>query len=790
MPDRKTLFGKLARSLLTRLDRKSLPQVEGGLTLEGLTAPVEIIRDRWGVPHIYARSFEDALYAQGFVHAQDRLFQMELNRRTAQGKLSMLFGEVALETDRTVRTFGFNRLGRTDWENTTGELRNGVLAYTAGVNAFLTQPKLKLPVEFTLLSLRPDPWLPEDTMAFSRVMIWQLSHAWQGEIIRAEIAETVGAENAIELEIHYPTGNPITLPKGIEFNALDPDGNLRRFPGPFLDHGKGSNAWVVAPGRSETENAVLCNDMHLALAIPSLWYQVHLIAGDDFHVTGVSLPGVPMVLVGHNAHIAWGMTLAFTDAEDLFIEQVDSQGRYLFRDEWLDPEIIEEIIEVKGQLVPHLEKVMITHHGPIISDVVGYSNQKVAVNSMALRPSNAMKGWDQLNKATGWDSFVDAIRLIDAPQLNVAYADVQNNIGYWVTGIVPVRAKGDGSVPVPGWSGEYEWVDTVPFEEMPHALNPDQGFLVTCNHKIIPDDYPHFLGNVWMNGYRARRLTELIHSRGKLSIQDHRDFHMDVKCLPGLELVGQLAGVTDPDPDVQLALRLLREWDGYLTPDSIGGTVYEVVRYTLVRNLLEPGLGADLATRLMGKGFHPLLNHSNEFFGHDTVTTFRLLDNPGSWWVTQAGGHDIVLSKSLKQATEWLRSNLGGKTDEWRWGRIHQVNFEHPLSLQKPFDQVFDRGPFPIGGDTDTPLQTAMHADNPYNNRAWSPSFRQIVDLGDLSRSLVIVPPGQSGHLASPHYDDLAQPWLEGEYQPMLWRRDQVEAEAVAKLVLKNIAGN
>lgn len=790
MAAKKSILGKLARGLLRSMDRKRLPQMEGVIQLQGLSAPVEVFRDRWGIPHIYAGSLADCLFAQGFVHAQDRLFQMELNRRTAQGTLSELFGEMALGTDRTARTFGFNRLGKADLETISPELMTGLQAYTEGVNAFITNSKNRLPVEFMLLSHRPDPWELVDTLAFTRVMIWQLSHAWQGALIRAEIAEKVGAENAAFLEIHYPQGNPITLPDGIEFNALDPDGTLGKMGAPFLERGKGSNSWVVSPGRSETGSAVLCNDMHLALSLPVLWHQAHLNAGDDLHVTGVTLPGVPLVLVGHNAHIAWGMTLAFTDAEDLFVEQIDSKNRYLFLDEWHECTLIEEEIKVKGKAVPHLEKVIITRHGPVVSDVVGSPDKKVAVNSMALRSNRAYDGWFYLNKATCWDEFVQALRLIEAPQLNVTYADVQNNIGYWVTGAVPLRARGDGSVPVPGWSGDYEWVGQVPFEEMPHAFNPSQGYLVSCNHKIVPDDYPHFLGNVWMNGYRARRLVDLIESRQVLSMQDHQAFQMDVHCLPGLELVARLANVTDPHEDVQLALRLLRDWDGNLGPESIGGTVYEVARYTLVRNLLDPGLGHDLATRLMGKGFHPLLNHSNEFYGHDTVVLLRLLDQPDSWWVKQAGGRDVLLSRSLSQAIEWLRSTLGSDPTQWHWGKIHQVTFTHPLSLQKPFDQVFDRGPFSIGGDTDTPLQTAMHAEDPYDNKAWSPSFRQIVDMGDLSRSLIIIPSGQSGQFTSPHYDDLIEPWLQGDCHPMLWNRDQVEEQAVAKLRLEHDASD
>jgi penicillin amidase len=786
MSTKRSFLGQLARGGLGWLSRRRLPQVMGTLRLPGLEGSVEVFRDRWGVPHLYASTLPDLFFGQGFVHAQDRLWQMELNRRTAQGCLSELFGDLALDTDRTTRTFGFNRLGRADLANAPDDLRQAVEAYSAGVNAFLDQPDGKLPVEFTLLRHRPEPWQPEDTFAFSRVMIWQLSHAWYGGIVRAQMAEAVGEEEAAELEIQYPRTNPIALPAGIEFHHLDPDGTLHRARGPFLDRGKGSNAWAVSGKRSATGNAFLCNDMHLEVRMPGLWYTNHLHAG-EYHVTGVSIPGLLAVQVGHNARIAWGMTLAFTDCEDLFVEEVNPQlpHRYRFRDEWLEAEVIKEPIQVKGRTEPHIEEVLVTRHGPIISDVVGYSEQRIAVNSMALRPCPAVSGWLHLNQAEGWDDFVAAMQLIEAPQLAVTYADVEGNTGYWVTGKVPVRAKGDGTIPVPGWSGEYEWVGEVPFEEMPHALNPEQGYVVTCNHRIVSDDYPHYLGRVWMNGYRARRIVDVFESMQKLSVDEFRMLHLDVTCLPGKEFVARLEGLESTDPDVQLALEHLLAWDGRLTPESVAGALYEVVRYTLVRELLEPGLGPELTVRLMGHGFHPLLFLAQEFYGHDTVTLFRLLDNPDSWWVQQAGGREAVLTRSLRRAVAWLRGELGPDVQEWQWGKIHRVTFAHSLSLQKPFDQVFDRGPFPIGGDTDTPCQTAISPDDPYDNTSYAPSFRQIIDLGDLARSVAVNPPGQSGHLGSPHYDDLIEPWLKGDYYPLLWTREQVEQEAQSRLVLE-----
>lgn len=445
------VLGPVARVALTWLSRRRLPQIEGTLTLPGLSGSVEVIRDRWGVPHIYAGSSPDLFFAQGFVHAQDRLWQMELNRRTAQGRLSELFGELALETDRAVRAFGFNRLGRAAWCQFTEDARAVVMAYTAGVNAFLASPDTRLPIEFTLLGHRPEPWRPEDSAAFAQLMLWEMSHGWYHEIVRARVAEAVGEERAAELEIHHPESLPTTLPRGIEFNRLDPDGSLKAAGGPFLDRGMGSNAWAVSGFKSVTGEPVLCNDMHLPLSLPSIWYALHLV-GAEFNVTGGSFPGVPMVLVGHNARIAWGCTLAFTDCEDLFVEKLDADDahRYQFRGEWLEAEVITEPIQVKGWKEPHIEEVIVTRHGPIVSGAIGHGAQHLAVNSMALQPGSALDGWLLLNRASCWDEFVEAVRLIDATQLNVAYADVEGNIGHWVTGRVPVRAKGDGTVPAPG----------------------------------------------------------------------------------------------------------------------------------------------------------------------------------------------------------------------------------------------------------------------------------------------------------------------------------------------------
>ena len=786
MPDFYDFVAPVAKPIITWMSRRNLPQTNGRIQVEGLIKPVEVIRDAWGIPHITAQNPSDLFFAQGFTHAQDRIWQMELNRRTAQGRLSEIFGEIALDTDRTVRTFGFNRLAQTDWDLYDDFAKEAIVAYTKGVNAYLDTNSSKLPVEFTLIRHQPDPWHELDSIAFMRIMMWQLSHSWYSEIVRARIIEATNPDIAAELEIQYPAQNPTCLPTGIEFNLLDSEGQLTKPAGPFINRGMGSNAWAVSGDKSITGKPYLCNDMHLQIGLPSLWYQVHLEAG-GYHVAGVSLPCVPGVLVGHNDHIAWGMTLAFTDCEDLFIERFnpESPNEYLTEDGWKEAEIITERIDIKGEANPHIEKIIVTRHGPVVSDVVGYSQERVAVNSMALRPSIAALGWLVLNQATCWDDFMDAMMLIDAPQLGVTYADTEGNIGFWVTGKVPIRKKGNGQIPVPGWTGEYEWVDVVPFDQMPHSYNPNSGYVLNCNNCIIPEDYPYYLGNEWANGYRARRITDVLVSKDKLSPDDFKKLHLDYTCLPGLELIPHLHGLTGDDPDIQKALDILVNWDGQLDPDSIGGTIYEVVRYTLIRNILESALGEDLCNMVMGQGFHPVLYSSNEFFGHDTVTLLRLLDNPNSWWIQSAGGKSEVLNKSFKQAINWLRDELGSDMSTWNWGKIHKIEFSHALSLQKPLDKVFNRGPFPIGGDTDTPCQTAMFPNDPYDNQAWAPSFRQIVDLSNLSQSETAYPPGQSGQLASPHYSDLIEPWISGEYFPVLWTKDQIKNATKSRLILE-----
>lgn len=756
-----------------------MPRTSGRFEVAGLGGPVEIIRDRWGVPHIYAGSSRDAFFGQGYVHAQDRLFQMDLRRRVARGTLSEAFGPGGLRTDRYARTLGIGRIAESEWKIAPPPVREALEAYSSGVNACIGRKGWKRPLEFALMGLKPAPWDPVDCLAFIRLMIWQLAFGWHGEIVRARLRAAVGEEAAAEWNFKYPDANPDTIPgEAIRRSVAD----IADLPIPGPGAGGGSNAWAISGQRSATGRPLLCNDPHLFMSSPSVWYENHLSA-PGLNVTGASLAGIPAVMIGHNERIAWGITVAFTDCQDLFEERFDG-NRYLSGERWLDAETRVEQIRVKHEDTPVEHRVTDTRHGPIIEEGAPGTNCRYALSAVALTGMGDLGAMLRLNRAGDWIEFSDALRSAEAAQLNFVYADVDGNIGYRVAGKVPVRANGDGSLPAPGWAGTHEWTGFIPFDEMPYAFNPPEGWIVSANHRIAPTTYPHELGNAWMNGYRARRIVDVISAADKVTVDMCRALQSDVLSLPGAQFVQIVTRIKSEDPAVRLAIDLLSAWDGRLDPDTVGGTVYEVARYELIQLLLEP-VDVELRRGLTGIGPSSLLAPGNELYANDTVAMLGMLERDDSWWIARAGGRDAAIAEGLKRAITWLRDHVGKNPSRWRWGRIHRVRFPHPVGLRPPLDRVFDRGPYPIGGDMDTPAQTGISPANPYDARASCPSYRQIVDLGDLERSLSVHAPGQSGQIGNRHYDDLVRMWRANEYHPMPFGRAAVTNYAARTLRLE-----
>jgi penicillin amidase len=767
---------------------RHLPAMDGRFYLPILQHPVTIQRDKWGIPTIHAHNRHDLFLAQGFVHAQDRLWQMELNRRAAHGSLSAVFGRITLDTDRLSRSLGFTRLAPKTWSRATQQAQADVMAYTSGVNAYL-QSGQPLPLEFRLLRHQPDPWQPLDTIAYARLQMWALTEGASAELVAAKLIDYLGEARARELFPHYPAESPVTLPDGLEMNLL-----WQTAAAPFLGKGllngagRGSNAWVIAASRSATGHAILCNDMHLPLVTPSIWHFQHLHSNDGLHVTGFTQPGLPYVLVGHNAYIAWGATISYIDCEDFFVEKLHPTDptQYEFEGQWRQAEVINERITVRGQ-ADHIETVICTHHGPIIPHFqpAEVSTQALALSSTALDVNIDFDGFGLLNQAKNWQDFVTAIAHISSPSLNILYADSQNNIGHWVSGRVPVRANGDGLTPAPGWTGSHEWLSTIPFAEMPHAFNPQQGYIVSANHRLMNDDYPHYLGQMWRNGYRAQRLEQLINSQDKLSVADCQRFQMDLLSIPGQKLVSLLSHLETADAEANIALEWLKTWDGWLDVTTIGGTVYEIFLTQLAQAALSSHLEIPLMYRYLGAGLHPQLSPVNEFQGYWGVTLLRWLTSAETSWLPAGEERDLLLVQCLSATTAVLRQTLGDDPQKWHWGRLHQVRFPHPLGLIRPFDYFFSPGPYPIGGDGDTVLQTSIRPDMPYENNAVSVSSRHIVDMGNLSEAVAIMAPGQSGHPGSPHYDDLIDPWCQGHYFTMPWRDKGETAAAHHFLTLK-----
>jgi len=778
------------------LYRRPLPQTRGTLRLRGLQAPVEVLRDEWGVPHIYAQNQDDLIFAQGYVHAQDRLWQMELNRRLAHGKLAEIFGAVALDTDRLLRTIGLTRSAENDLRHLSDEARHALETYARGVNAFIAQNKNRLPLEFTILGYTPEPWQPLDTLVFAKYMGWGLSANFDMELLRAAFIGKLGADKAAELENDYPAMNPTVVPSKMFRDIAD--SMLAQFRAakeflPTVGISGGSNNWVVDGTKTHTGKPLLANDPHLPVTVPGIWYENHLVA-PDYEVTGVVFPGAPGVVIGHNRDIAWGFTNAFPDVQDLYIEKPNPANPYEFefQGKWEPATIVREEIRIKGRKEPHIEQVVITRHGPIINQVFALAGKAppLALRWVGYEPSGTVQAILGMNRARNWDEFTNAIRDWTLPSQNMVYADRDGNIGYYQPGKIPIRAKGFGLLPVPGWTGEYEWIGWIPHEELPHAFNPAQHYVVSANNMVVGDDYPYFLAHDYANGYRAARITALLGEKEKLTPDDFARIQRDVYCAPAKAFVAHLLALKPRDELERRALDLLKTWDYHLTPDSVAGGLYKTIEYFALRRIFADKLGDELVKHFIGVGLHPLVAPVSLYYDRSLLTLARILQDEQSDWYTDAvtgtaRTREEILELALGDALAALRKEYGDDPARWTWGNLHRVHFNHALGVVKPLDKIFNRAARPLGGDPSTPLQGAYVPEFPIKSAHLIPSWRQIIDLADWDHSRAVHLPGQSGHPASKHYDDMIEPWLKGEYHTLLWSRARVQEHARERLTLQ-----
>jgi penicillin amidase len=777
--------------------RRPWPRTDGKAQGDGLQAEVTVIRDQWGVPHVYASNPHDLFFAQGYVHAQDRFWQMEFWRRIGTGRLAEILGESALDSDRFIRTVGWHRTAAQEVELLDDETRMALEAYAEGVNAYISTHRRRLGLEFTILGLtgvefEPEPWTPLNTLTWTKVMSWDLGGNRTDELLRAHLAARLGTPALDALVPPYPEDHPVIVPHPLAGATLEAMPEAA-FEAHVLGSGDqvGSNSWVITGSRTETGMPLLANDTHLSIQMPSIWYEIGLHCepvgqGCPYNVVGFSFAGVPGVIIGHNERIAWGVTNLDPDVQDLFIERVNPEdpNQYEYEGEWVDMEIVREEIHVAGEEEPVVVNARITRHGPIINDVAGgpeedwsFGWQPLAFSWTALQPGTLMRSVVLLNQAGNWGEFREALSYWDVPSQNFVYADAEGNIGYQAPGRIPVRAAGDGSMPVPGWTGEYEWVDYIPFDELPRALNPPEGYIVTANHAVVGPDYPYFISMDWAPGYRARRIVELIEADDAISITDVQAIQGDSSPAWADDVLPHLLVLPSDERRLAEALEMLRAWDRRAGRDSAGAALFEAFRLHLIDLTFGDELGEQLLRRARSNA---------------TVALVDLLADEGSPWfddvtTPEVETRDEILLRALEEAVEELTETLGRDMAGWRWGDLHTATFENQSLGQCGvglIEAIFNRGPVPVDGTVATVNNTAYDLDDPYRV-TWIPSQRQIVDLADLTRSVSMHTTGQSGHPYHRHYDDMIDPWRNIEYHPMLWERADVEVDAEGMLVLR-----
>ena len=759
--------------------RSALPDLTTTMRLPDLGAAADVYRDQWGIPHIRAENEADLFFAQGFATAQDRLWHMDFDRHQAQGRWSEFAGAGGVERDRLLRAAGMGRTAKLDYQLASPAAKSMVDAYTAGVNAFLDTTRT-LPIEYKLLEARPERWENWHCLAVYKMRNTLLG-TFEPKLFLTRLAIALGGERAARLIKGYPAGHLITVPPGAVYEGPPLDG-LEELTKAAEDvnwlneSDFGSNAWSISGERTATGSPLVAGDSHRALDTPSVYYQVHL-SCPEFSVIGHSVPGMPGALhFCHNEHVAWGMTYGSADTQDLFIEQFreGADGReYLFKDEWLEAEVLNETIEVRAGDPVELE-VTVTHHGPVVAGDPG-SGVGVAISDPGLidgsrwvdaaRDAVKSRSVAELHEAfRGWTDRVN----------NYAVADVDGNFGYIHAGKIPVRGEANGWRAVPGWTGEYEWDGYIPYDELPKAINPEAGYAVTCNQRVAGHDYPYYVGLCFTPEHRARRVqTRIVGLEpGSATVNDMARIHSDSISEPARIFTKALIEIEPRDADSEAALALMREWDFSMHRDLAQPLIYAKTKAHVVRRIVEQLLG-DFASEVLSEaaGSATVLRQIVE-----QVT--QGIERGDTSITPHGGGWDELLAASLSDAVRELKDSLGEDMSEWRWGRLHRTAPRHPLSEAFPeAAELLDPPSVETHGDGDTPLAGGYGLQDEFIATSMSVN-RYIHDPSDWTKSRWIVPLGASGHPGSPHYADQAEAWADVEYIPQLWDWEEIRREA------------
>ena len=793
--------------------RSALPQLDGRLLVNGLSAPVTVTRDTHGVPTIEAKSLEDLFFAQGYVTAQDRLWQMDVMRRFGAGELSEILGESTLRLDREQRILGLRAAARKSLATTNPRDRSYFEAYARGVNAYIATHGERLPIEFRILRYSPKPWQPEDSVVIANGMVKDLNyHYFYDALDHEKILAKLGPELTADLYVNRswhdrpPTvmredlNDPHTSNDSDDDDDDDsdddgPDNSVTQQRTSALEMKSpeealpvnGSNDWVVSGAHTTTGKPLLSNDMHLGHQMPNLWYETHLQAG-TFNVAGVTLPGMPYVIVGHNQRIAWGFTNVGPTVTDIYIENFNAQGAYQTPQGWMQPEHRTEIIHIKGKPDVTID-VKITRHGPIVTELVPGETRPLALR-WTLYGGLRMPFFD-VNSAQNWDDFPHAFSQLDAPGQNVVYADVDGNIGYHTTGKVPIRAAGDGSLPVSGADNAHEWTSFIPFEKLPNIYNPSSGIIATANGRITPDDYPHSISMEWEAPWRQARIYHVLESGRQFSAADmlalQTDVHSEADLFAAERFVYSVDHATKPSARAKQAADLMRNWDGRMLASSAAPTIAVVAARDLRRLLLEPKLGPALEDSTTPGSTpdpkNPAPNRNEGFLSWQTYSWEQrsvwleniLIHHPKRWLPEKYPNYEELLTAAVEAAVN--DSDAPKDLASWHWGSFNAVEIQHPVLGKIPVIQRWTGpGVQEQSGSGYTVKAVTRHH---------GPSERFTANLADLDQSTLNIVTGQAGNFLSPYYMDQWKAWYEGTTFTLPFSPGAVQAAKTHSMVLE-----
>jgi penicillin amidase len=775
----------------------TVPPLQGQLRLPGLSAPVEVLFDAYAVPHVYARDADDAWTAVGYLHARERLWQMEVYRRATGGRLSEVFGPATLPADRRFLGLGLRRAAAAEWQTATPQVRSALEHYAAGVNAATAaMGRWKRPPEFLLLGVTPEAWTPVDSLAVARLLAWRLAENRRGELVRGRLTRAIGPAETNLLMGPMPPGAPAILDaaaaaphaaRAAPASAPQPIGSGHaRLETPAMPPGLewldltsragDSNSWVIAGSRTKTGRPLLANDPHLQVEMPSIWYEVHII--------------------GHNGKIAWGITNTGADVVDFYVEDVDMTARkYLFRGQWLPLSSVKVPIGVRGLSRAVDFEIFSTAHGPLVAtennweeppDLASRSGRltprPLALRWEAITQGETAGAFDGISRAASWDEFLRAVRRFGAPSSNFVYADVDGHIGYAMAGSLPIRSGSDGGTPVPGWTGEYDWTGTVPRDRLPAILDPPSGAIVTANAEI-DRRWPSVMTRDWDAPFRTERIVQLLGARTGLTQDDMHDIQMDVRAvaadriLTAVEAARKSPAFEKAEPEARLAIERLRLWDRQVDGRPVVA-LYEAFVRALWRRTFADEMEPDVYAQFAEYGL------SERYTG-----IFQIIDDPTShWWndiatLEKRETRDDIVLLAGADAVIALRTKFGDES-HWNWDRLHTLTFRHALGGGGALlNWAFSRGPVPMVGDSYTVRKASVDVRSPYNVVDVS-SYRQVIDVGNWDQSRAVNTTGQSGNTMSPHYFDQNPLWSTGAYRTFAFTRSAVEKASASRLLL------